>query len=280
MSVSRRSPTPSRPFFGPSEARPMPWAHRGGAQRYPENTLIAFEGSYAMGYRWFETDVQLAKDGTIVVHHDLTLDRTTDGTGPVAERTLQELKALDAGCRFTPDGRTYPYTGRGATVPTLEEVLFFRPDHFLTLEMKGQDMSLPERLWEAIQRFGVEERVLVASGNDALTARFRRLAGDAVPTSAGRNGIVRFWAGVRTGLGRFGRPPFEALQVPLRHGKLRVVDAAFVRAAHAKGIQVHVWTINDPVEMRQLVALGVDAIMTDRPQVLLETLEGQRRSPE
>ena len=257
----------------------MPWAHRGGSLRFPENTLVAFEGSYALGYRWFETDVQLSKDGHVVVHHDLTLDRTTDGSGPVAARTLGELKRLDAGCRFTPDGKTFPPAGQGVTIPLLEEVLFFRPAHFVTLEMKGTDTRLPERLHEHLRRVGAEDRVLVASANDALTARFRSLSKGAIPTSAGRRGILRFWASVRSGLYRvLPRPRFDALQVPLRHGALRVVDARFVAAAHAKDLAVHVWTINEPTEMRALAALGVDAIMTDRPEVLLETLESPQPS--
>ncbi|MEO0325664.1 MAG: glycerophosphodiester phosphodiesterase [Myxococcota bacterium] len=265
----------ARPFFAPGVPRPVPWAHRGGSLRFPENTLIAFEGSYALGYRWFETDVQLSKDGHVVVHHDLTLDRTTDGSGPVAARTLGELKRLDAGCRFTEDGTRFPFAGRGATIPLLEEVLFFRPDHFVTLEMKGTDARLPERLYAHLRRVGAEDRVLVASANDALTARFRALAKDRIPTSAGRKGIVRFWASVRTGLHRvLPRPRFDALQVPPRHGPLRVVDARFVAAARAKGLAVHVWTLNEPEEMRALAALGVDAIMTDRPQVLLDALNG------
>lgn len=247
-------------------------AHRGGAERWPENTLLAFRRSYELGYRWIETDVQLTADGELVLFHDLTLERTTDGEGPLAARSLAELRRLDAAHRFTRDGRTFPHRGDGVRIPTLADALALASDLRLNLEMKGRDRRLPEALWRFIDAHGVQDRVLVASADDALTERFRRFAGDRVATSAGKRGIFGFWLAARAGVASRLRPPWDALQVPLRHGALQVVDRRFVAAAHALGVKVHVWTINDPVEMRWLDALGVDGIMTDRPEVLLDTL--------
>ncbi|MEZ4250424.1 MAG: glycerophosphodiester phosphodiesterase [Polyangiales bacterium] len=248
------------------------FAHRGGAKRFPENTMHAFEQAYGLGFRWIETDVHLSADGTIVVHHDPTLDRTTNARGRLRERTLAELRTLDAGYRFTRDGRTYPFRDRGLTIPTLEEALALAPDLRLNLEMKGDDPELPKALFEFLEHHGLRDRVLVAAANDAMTERFRTYAGDRYATSPGIRGIVRFWAAVRARADRLLDVRFDALQVPPRHGVLTVVEPRFVEAAHRRGLKVHVWTIDDPAEMRRLAALGVDGVMSDRPEALLETL--------
>ncbi len=247
-------------------------AHRGGAQRWPENTLLAFQRAYDLGYRWIETDVQLSADGELVLFHDLALERTTDGEGPLAAQSLAELRRLDAAYHFSHDGQTFPHRGTGVRIPTLAEALAMAPDLYINLEMKGRDRRLPELLWRFIDTHGVHDRVLVASANDAMTARFRSVASERVATSAGKRGIFGFWLAVRAGVAARLHPPWDALQVPVRHGALQVVDRRFVEAAHALRVKVHVWTVNDPIEMRWLDGLGVDGIMSDRPQVLLETL--------
>lgn len=236
--------------------------------------MLAFRGAYALGLRWIETDIQLSKDGVIVVHHDTTLDRTTSGRGPVAARTLAELRALDAGHRFTRDGRTYPYRGRvDAHIPTLEEALDLAPDLRLNLEMKGKDPRLPDILFDFLEaRPTARDRVLVASANDALTDRFRERANDRYPTSPGARGALRFWLAARVGATRLLRFPFDALQLPPRQHGLTVIEPRLLDAAHALGLHVHAWTIDDPAEMRRLAALGVDGVMSDRPEALLETL--------
>ncbi len=257
-------------YFG--DAACLRIAHRGGSKRWPENTLYAFDAAYDLGYRWIETDIHLTRDDQIVVFHDAQLERTTNGKGPVSNCTLAELRELDAGYQFTIDGETHPMRGRGLGIPTLEEALDRHPDVHLNLEMKGRDLRLATKLWEFIGAHGVHDRVLAAAAYDPMTAAFRKLAGDRVVTSAGARGIFEFWLAVRTGMHRFVRPAFHALQVPIRHGVLRVVDERFVEAAHAHALKVHVWTVDDPFEMRWLESLGVDGIMTDRPEVLLDTI--------
>lgn len=266
--------SPRKAYFG--EDRPLAFAHRGGAKRWPENTLFAFENALALGYRWIETDLHLSADGRLVVFHDATLDRTTNGTGAIAKATLGELRSLDAGHGFRERGR-HPYRGQGLRIPTLEEALGLHSEVHLNLEMKGKDPRLADALWDFVQAHGVHDRILAAAANDSLTQRFRARAKDRVATSPGFQGIAAFWAAAKVGLHR--RPwPFDALQVPHHHGALRVVDRAFVEAAHEVGLKVHVWTIDDPEEMRELASFGVDGIMTDCPDVLLETL-GERGVP-
>lgn len=256
-------------YLGPT---PLPFAHRGGAALWPENTLRAFEGAIALGYRYIETDVHMTRDGVIVCFHDDTLERTTDGRGRLADLTFTELRRLDAGFRFTPDrGRTHPFRGQGLVVPTLEEALALHPELRLNLEIKQASPAMERALWDAIDRLEAHDRLLVAAAHDPLVHRFLALRPAArLPTSPGVRGVLRFCVGVWTGLGRLERYGVRALQVPPTWNGIPVVTPAFVTAAHAHGLHVHVWTIDAPDEMRRLLDLGVDGVMTDRPDLLKE----------
>jgi glycerophosphoryl diester phosphodiesterase len=251
---------------------PIPFAHRGGAGLFPENTNVAFEGALALGFRYIETDLHLTRDGAWVCFHDDSVDRVTNGSGPVSRYTRAELQALDAGYRFSPDGGGFPYRGQGARVLTLEEALALHPHLRLNLEIKPDRPELARALLEEIDRLDAYSRVLVASAHDRVTRAFRRLAAGGVATSAGVRGIIAFWLAVRSRLQRLGVFPFDALQVPLSHYGLTVVDRRFVEAAHRHGLKVHVWTVDEPEPMRYLAGLGVDGIMTDRPDILSDVL--------
>jgi glycerophosphoryl diester phosphodiesterase len=262
------------PYLDAPDGRgPIAFAHRGGAKLFPENTRVAIEGALALGYTHVETDVQLTKDGVIVLFHDLTVDRTSNGTGRVSDLTLEELRALDLGYRFVALDGTHAYRGHdGARVVTLEEALAIDPALRLNLEMK---VPMARELWELIERRRVHDRVLGASGKQRWGDELRALSRGRIATSPGVAGVLRFWLGVRSGLHRALELDWEALQVPWRKGPLTVVDRRFVEAAHAHGVQVHVWTIDAPSDMNALLDLGVDAIMTDRPDVLREVLAGR-----
>lgn len=246
----------------------LTFAHRGGAACWPENTLEAFQGGIRAGCRWIETDVHLTRDGHVVCLHDHALERTTDGRGPVWEYTLDQLRRFDAGHHFSPDGRDYPHRGRGLTIPTLDEVLELDPHVRVNLEIKQAEPSMVRALWRHIDDRGLHDRVLVASERDALVRGFRNLARGRVATSAGKREILAFWLAVQARVVDWLPIEYEALQVPVRHAGLQVVNAAFVEAAHRRGVQVHVWTIDDPTTMRWLIDLGVDGIMTDQPERL------------
>lgn len=264
-------PKPNHPYL--NGEKPIAFAHRGGAKVWPENTLFAFERAIALGYRYIETDVHLSSDGEIVIFHDQTLERTTNGTGPLRALPLESLRSLDAGFGFTPDGgATFPFRGQGIRIPTLNEALDLGDEIFLNLEIKQWEPDMADALLQLIDDRGVHDRVLVGCANDAAGRRFRELAGGRVCTSPGYEGVLKFWLGARTGLHRLLRPTFDALQVPHHHGRLTVVDERFVDAAHHHGIAVHVWTVDDADEMRQLLDMGVDAIMTDMPETLLDVL--------
>lgn len=268
-----------RPFlqsYGPSGGRPealrrLCFAHRGGASLWPENTLVAFRAALDLGVTHLESDLRQTRDGHLVLFHDARVERTTNGTGYVHEHTLAELQALDAGYRFYQSGG-YPYRGRGLRVPTLEEALDLLPTAHFNLELKGRSLALGARLWQLISRRQIQERLLVAAANDVSVQRFRELSRGEVATSAGSRECLRFVCAAHTGTWRWLTPEYDALQLPLRLGRLPVVTRRSIRAAHELGVQVHVWTIDDPETMSALWQHGVDGIMTDRPDLLMSSL--------
>lgn len=257
-----------------SGPRPFGFAHRGGSLLWPENTLLAFAGARDLGFTHIETDLHLTRDGHLVIFHDDDVGRTTNGRGKIAEMSLAEVRRLDAGHRFEALDGSHPMRGRGVRVPTLDEVLDLDPKLSFNLEMK-QPMAL--ELWDFIEDRRVHDRVLVASASQRWGDAFRTVAEGRVPTSPGFRGVLDFWLASRAGLDVMRRYDFDALQVPPTWSGLTVVDQRFVEAAHRHGIQVHVWTIDEPAEMRRLIDLGVDAVMSDRPDLLRDVLGARPR---
>lgn len=224
--------------------------------------MLAFGHAHDSGLRWLETDLHLSSDGHVMCIHDDTVDRTTDGTGPVSDFTAADLAALDAGYQFEVAG-DHPYRDQGHGVPRFEDVAVEFHDCRLVVDLK-QD-GLAEPLWDLIRRLDIAERVIVGSFSDRRLAEFRELCGDAVATSAGPRAVARALAAaaVKT-------PPrlADALQVPVSARGVPIVTARSVEKFHAAGYQVHVWTVNSSKLMHRLLDLGVDGIITDRPDAL------------
>ncbi|MDF1595802.1 MAG: glycerophosphodiester phosphodiesterase [Acidimicrobiia bacterium] len=254
-----------KPFF--SHEYPIAMAHRGSRLLWPENTMTAFQGAVDLGFRYLETDLHTTADGILVCFHDDTLERTTDATGLITDRTFAEVQRLDAGFRHEPL-KGFPFRGRGVTVPALEDVLTAFPHALFTLDLKQS--GIEHIVVEMINRLRLHDRVIVGSFKDLRIARFRKMAGRSVATSAGPWETRALWAGAR--LGRSLRIPADALQVPVSYGRTTVVDARFVHAAHEAGKQVHVWTVNEPDEMRYLLDLGVDALISDRVDIVHQVM--------
>lgn len=249
------------------------FAHRGGARLRPENTLEAFSQAVDIGCSHLETDLRMTRDGVIVLLHDAEVDRTTDGRGPVGALTLAELQALDAGYHFTLDGRTYPWRGRGLVVPTFEALLDTHPEMSLNVEIKERGSAdLPRALHRLIERRGLHDRILVAAERHELMLAFRGVCGQRVATGATRRECVEFWLASSLGLADWLAMPFRALQVPERVHGIPMVTRRYLRAARARGCQVHVWTVDDAQEMQRLIELGVDGLMSDRPDRLAAVL--------
>jgi glycerophosphoryl diester phosphodiesterase len=222
-----------------------------------ENSLTAFRRAVQEGYQYLETDVHATSDGVVVVHHDPVLDRTTDGSGIVAELPWQTVKQAKIGGR--------------EPVSRLEDVLEQLPTALLNIDVKAE--SAIEPLINTLRRTNSFHRVCVASFSEARLARVRRSAGDGLLTSMGVGAIARLWASGRLPSALFRRARYQRIaQVPMRQGRLTVVDRRLIATARRRGIEVHVWTINDAEQMRQLIDLGVDGIMTDRPEVLKSVL--------
>ncbi|MEU7346766.1 glycerophosphodiester phosphodiesterase [Streptomyces bacillaris] len=245
---------PSRhPYL--DHATPLAFAHRGGAADGVENTAAAFRRAAAAGYRYFETDVHTTADGRLVAFHDATLDRVTDATGAISTLPWSEVGRARV-------GGTEP-------LPLFEELLEEFPEARWNVDLKAEPALEP--LLELIRRADAWDRVCVGSFSEARVARAHRLAGPRLATSYGVRGVLglrlRSWgipAALRTGA--------VCAQVPERQGGIPVVDARFVRTAHALGLQVHVWTVNEPDRMAALLDLGVDGIMTDHIETLRTVL--------
>jgi glycerophosphoryl diester phosphodiesterase len=273
FAVTKGKPAAAKAVFENTVQRPLVFAHRGGGGLFPENTLEAFKYSASLGVDVLELDVHSTADGRLVVTHDRSVDRTTDGSGRVNEMTLDELKRLDAGYHFSPDGgKTFPFRGRGITIPTLEEIFDALPDMTFNVEPKQQTPSIVKPLCGILRERKMTGRVIVGSFRQEVLDEFRAECPE-VATSASPSEAGYFLAMYKTGLAESYTPPMQALQVPERLGYLNVVSEDFVKAAHRLNLKVHVWTVNETEDMRRLTEMGVDGIMTDYPDRLLKLLE-------
>ncbi|HYI45010.1 MAG TPA: glycerophosphodiester phosphodiesterase [Actinomycetota bacterium] len=280
------------------ERRILNISHQGGEIEAPSNTLYALKTSVAKGADVLEIDVHATADREIVVIHDATVDRTTNGTGRVDSMTLAQIKELDAahwfvpGCGTCHDEPDSAYTLRGfATearrwkgpkrerfvandfkIPTLREVLETFPDELINIEIKAtapDTEPYEEELAALLAEFGRTDDTIVVAFNDAAVERFKLAAPD-VHTATGTGQAALFWASSQGPLPGAPNPRHMALQVPIELEGVTVVTPEFVERAHANGLAVHVWTINDREEMEWLIEIGVDGIMTDRPSLLEE----------
>lgn len=243
--------------------RRLVFAHRGGARLRPENTLVAFDFGVALGCDGLELDVHLAADGVPVVLHDVTLDRTTDAKGPVGSLTSRQLASVDAAARFAVNG-AYPFRGLGHAVPTLREVLRRFPAMPIIIELKGHDPRLADATLDEVAGADALPRVCVGGVSRALLQRMRRARPDVV-TSAAREETR--WALYGSWFGFAPRGSYRAFQVPEVKQGHRVVSRRFIRAAHRAGLPVQVWVVDDTADMERLLAWGVDAVITDRPDL-------------
>lgn len=237
--------------------------HRGDSAHFPENTVPSFDRAVSLGVDAIEFDLRVTRDGVVVVNHDPTVDRTTDGTGAVAAMTLAELRALDAGARFTVDGKSFPFRGQGISILTFEELLERYPAIPLLIEVKVA--TAVAGALELIERHGATDRVLIDSTAIEAVAPFR---GTRVLTGASMRDVVRLLP--RAMLARPpAKLPYSALCIPPWYQGIRVPILRLARVARAVGTATHVWTINDPEVAAALWHAGVNGIITDDPGVML-----------
>jgi len=252
------------PFF--ESSRPLVFAHRGGAGLAPENTVAAFDQGVASGADGLELDVRLSRDGIVVVHHDRTLERTTNLRGRVANATADELARADAGHHFV-RGDAWPFRGLGLGVPTLASVLARYSDHRLIVELKQNRPELARAAVETVRRADAVDRVCLGSFGLRVIRAVRALDA-AVATGAAREEVR--WALYRSWFRRpVSRVGYGAYLIPEMAGLTRLVSPRFIEHAHRMNLRVQVWTVDTERDARRLLGWGVDGLITDRPDVVV-----------
>ncbi|CAN5832889.1 glycerophosphodiester phosphodiesterase [soil metagenome] len=272
MTILSRKRRPGTAYFA---GAPLLIAHRGGAALAPENTLGAFHRALKWwGADILELDVQPTRDGNAVVFHDSTLERTTDGRGPVSAHTTDELRQLDAGYHFRDAEGGTPFRNCGVTIPTFAEILAAFPSIRMNVEIKNTRVQ--KAVGDAVREAGAEQRVLIAAGQRRCRSQFSDYAG---AVSASAEELRRFYAAFRLRSLALYRPSYDALQMPERYGGFRVLTPSLIEAAHAMNLAVHVWTVDEEGDMKRLLDWGVDGIVTDRPDRLARILHETHHRP-
>ncbi|WP_423189783.1 glycerophosphodiester phosphodiesterase [Alkalibacterium sp. f15] len=263
-------------FFEEKEG-PLVIAHRGGKALAPENTLAAFRNAAELAVDMLEYDVHITVDGHLVVIHDDTVDRTTNGTGRVNEMTLEEIKALDAGYRFKDANGDFVFRNSGIKIPTVEEVFseFSDKKHLIELKDSNNPLmyeALIVEMWNEIQKFNMKDNVLIASFDHAINLRFQDVSNGEVAIGAGKEETRHFVTIHKALLNALYRPKAAAFQLPTELEGYNLVDWKLIRGANNRGMQIYYWTINEEEMMKKLIDIGVDGIMTDNPRLLLDVL--------
>ncbi|MFA9559119.1 glycerophosphodiester phosphodiesterase, partial [Evansella sp. AB-rgal1] len=272
------SERPSKPFFEYEEDRPLVIAHQGGERLAPSNTLVAFENARELGVDALEFDIHMTIDGHLVAVHDSTVNRTTNGLGRVNDMPLEQIRGLDAGYYFEDEEGNYPFRGKGITIPTVEEIFEQFGDMKLVIELKATNDAhlyepMSDKLWELVQEYDVVDNVLVASFEHTIVEYFQQISNDQVAISGGKDDIKKFVIFHKLFLNSIYRPQIDALQIPTEDSGFDLTDKKLLRGAHNRGMDVHYWTINDKETMQELIDLGADGIITDRPDLMMELLK-------
>ncbi|MDQ0339733.1 glycerophosphoryl diester phosphodiesterase [Caldalkalibacillus uzonensis] len=282
---------PAYPFFE-GDQDPLVIAHRGGADIAPENTLLAFELALELGADVIEFDVHMTRDGHLVVIHDETVDRTTDGEGRVDALTLEEIRALDAAYMFRDIRGNFIYRNQGITIPTVSEVFETFPEARMLIELKYAEPDeespgylpdvtgdgetpkalLARKLWELIEAYKMEDQVLVASFDDEILDHFQTYAQGQVPIVAGQQEAMRFAFYHKTFLNRLYRPQADVISLPPEYNFFSLTDQRLIDGAQKLNMPIYYWTINEEEVMRDLLQKGVEGIITDRPDLMIRVM--------
>ena len=265
---------PSQPFAGQGGAVVL--AHRGFSGRFPENTMLAFEKAAELPIDGLEMDIYATRDDVLVISHDDSVARMTDGDGRIQTYTLAELQQLDAGYNFTPDnGQTYPFRGQGISIPTMEQVLARFSDLWINVDIKQHEPRVVSLFCDLIRRHNAAERLCVGSFANETVEQFRRQCPEVV-TLATHSEIEALYLWQKLHLSQFFQRGGHAMQIPPKKEKwgltFDMITPRFIQAAHDHGMALHVWTINEPNEMGRLIASGVDGLITNFPDRAVDVL--------
>ena len=253
---------------------PIVLAHRGGAQIAPEHTMIAFEKSHNLGVDGFEIDIRLTKDEEIIVFHDETVDRTSDGTGAVKDFTLAQLKELNFGYHYQDSDGNYPYRKDKIEIVTLRELFEVFPNTYINIDIKDgpetyEGSLMPSKLWRLIEEYNAEDQVVVTSFYSEQVDRFNLYAQNRVALGAGENDVRKAFTAFTSQFGHLYHPKVDVFQIPTKSGRFSLDSRKFINFLEKLNIPVHFWTINDPETIHHLINLGAKGIVTDRPDIVV-----------
>ena len=253
-------------------------AHRGGLGLSPENNIVSFQRAIKEGADILELDIRSTTDSMLVLLHDETVDRTTNGKGRISDLTLKEAKTLNAGYWWTEnDSLSFPFRTLNIKIPTFYEFLTNFKDYKLNIEIKQNDKFIAKKLCESIKENQIQDNVVIGSFDDEVLDEFRYHCPD-VATSPGRDEIRTFYGFSYVYLDKFYRPKSDIYQLPEFFRTTHVLTERFVDAAKQKNIPIFVWTVNEPDEMRRFIEMGLNGIITDYPDRLTKVLDKQRES--
>lgn len=254
-----------------ANSKPLVIAHRGGAGLWPENTLFSLQEAAKLRADLSEIDIHMTRDGVLVAIHDASVDRTTNAKGRVEDLTLTDLKRLDAGYNWTNDGgRTFPFRGQGITIPSLTEIFTAFPNQLISIEIKQTNAPVIAALRETINRHNKSKQVLISAFDARIMKVFRKLCPE-ISNAATNPEIQNFSRLSAIYLEQFYAVKASAFEIPLE-----LVTPRFINAAHKKNKRVDVWTVNEVEDMKRLLALQVDGILTDYPDRLINLIESHK----
>ena len=252
---------------------PMPRvvAHRGDSKHFPENTIEAFLSAVEMGIDVIETDVHLSKDNQVVIWHDETLDRNTNGSGRIEDHSVNELLEFDAGFTFTKDGgKTFPFREKNVKLCTLEEALIKCPKQRFNIDLKTKDLRIVDEFINVVRKLKAEHRVCCASFHLENLLAIRAKAPDILTSVTTKEVIPLLLKQKLNILPKKLADRKIIFQVPPSQGLIKVITPRFIKMMHKRGAVIMVWTINEEDKMRELFKMGVDSIMTDDPATVIK----------
>jgi glycerophosphoryl diester phosphodiesterase len=260
--------------------RPLVIAHQGGELLAPSNTIAAFTNAANMAVDVLDTDLHITKDGYLVAIHDPTVDRTTNGHGKIADLTLKEIQKLDAGYHFKDLQGHTSYRGKGAYIPTVEELFQSFGNLRWSLEIKDDNPTdrydeMSAKLWSLIQKYHMEDKVFISAFDQNILSIFDKYAKDRVAISAGRQEVKSFVLFHKFFLRDLYQPHVDAFQIPTEDSGFDLTDKLLINGAHRRGMKVVYWTIDDSNTMKKLIDKGADGIQTNRPDLLLKLLKNK-----
>lgn len=267
---------PERAFF--NHDRPLVIAHQGGEHLAPSNTMASFSVAEELNVDVLEFDIHITKDGHLVTIHDDTVDRTTNGSGRVADLNLAEIQKLDAGYYFKDLNGDYSYRDKGVYIPTVEEVFQTFGNRRMVIEIKATNPperydEIAEKLWKLLVKYNLEEQVNIVSFDQKLVDTFQTYAKGKTPLAGGKQEVLKFVLAHKLFARNLYNPSVDAIQIPMSESIFDLTDKKIIKGAHRRGMEVHYWTINDKDTMRFLIEAGADGIMTDHPDLMVELLD-------